>query len=252
MSITGSLTDFSLPEISQFLERGQKSGLLTFCGFPESQAMPLSFVYIWVDQGNIVAAANQLNDRGLVSLIEQYQWASNRVVTKLAQFCPPDKPLGLYLRSQGALQTEQLKHLFQVQVVQQICTLFQLKDTQFKFVLNAPMPGREMTGLSVSVVAIKVMLKKLVILQKLFEERNLLRESSELCSKSENFCHQLNLILDIAFFHSLNLSLFDTEDTFANLSQIVDLYHRPYDLPKSRAVQSPCCKGKNRQPVTTS
>ena len=252
MSITGSLTDFSLPEISQFLERGQKSGLLTFCGFPESPSMPLSFVYIWVDQGNIVAAANQLNDRGLVSLIDQYQWASNRVVTKLAQFCPPDKPLGLYLRSQGALQTEQLKHLFQVQVVQQICTLFQLKDTQFKFVLNTPMPNREMTGLSVPVVAIKVMLKKLVILQKLFEERNLLRESSELCSKSENFCNQLNLILDIAFFHSLNLSLFDTEDTVANLSQIVDLYHRPYDLPKSRAAQATCCRRNILQPVTTS
>ena len=252
MSITGSLTDFSLPEISQFLERGQKSGLLTFCGFPESQAMPLSFIYIWVYQGNIVAAANQLNDQGLVSLIEQYQWASNRVITKLAQFCPPDKPLGLYLRSQGALQTEQLKHLFQVQVVQQICTLFQLKETQFKFVLNAPTPGREMTGLSVPVVAIKVMLKKLIVLQKLFEEKNLLLESSELCSTSQNFCHQLNLILDIAFFHSLNLSFFDTEDTFANLYQIVDLYHRPYDLPKSRAVQSPCCRGNNRQPVTTS
>jgi hypothetical protein len=57
--------------------------------------------------------------------------------------------LGLCLKNQGVLQDEQLKHLFQVQVLQQVCALFQLKDGQFKLDQNVPIPMREMTGLSV-------------------------------------------------------------------------------------------------------
>ena len=33
-------------------------------------------------------------------------------------------------------------------MLQQVCALFQLKDAQFKFEQNAPIPAREMTGLS--------------------------------------------------------------------------------------------------------
>lgn len=244
MSITGSLADFSLPEIFQFIERGQKTGLLTLYALPESQATPPPVHYIWVSKGSIVAAANQLNHQGLVALIDQYSWVSNRVVTKLAQFCPTSKPLGLYLKSQGALQAEQLEHLFQVQVVQQVCAVFQLKDAQFKFVQNMPLPMQEMTGLSVPAEVLKVMLQELVWLQKLFEEKKQQREKSGLGNYSENFCNQLGCILDIAFFHSLNFSLFDTNNNFSKLSQVFDLCDRPYDLPRSRKAKASCSIGK--------
>ncbi len=244
MSITGSLTDFSLPEIFQFIERGHKTGLLTLYAESVSQATPSSVYYMWASKGNIVAAANQLNNQGLVLLIDQYPWVSNRVVTKLAQFCPPNKSLGLYLRSQGALHMEQLEHLFQIQVVQQLCTLFQLKDAQFKFDQNVPLPMQEMTGLCVSAEVLKVMLRKLVWLQNLFETRKQQREKSEVASYSENFCYKLRLSLDIAFFHSLNFSLFDTNNSLSELSQIFDLCDRPYDLPKSLKDQAMCCAGK--------
>ncbi len=244
MSITGSLADFSLPEIFQFIERGQKTGLLTLYALPESQAAQPSVHYIWVSKGSIVAAANQLNHQGLVALIDQYSWVSNRVITKLAQFCPVNKPLGLYLKSQGVLQAEQLEHLFQVQVVQQVCAVFQLKDAQFKFDQDMPLPMQEMTGLSVPAEILKVMLQKLVWMQKLFKERNQQRERSELGNYSENFCTQLGCILDIAFFHSLNFSLFDTSNSFSKLSQVFDLCDRPYDLPKSRKAKVSCSTGK--------
>jgi hypothetical protein len=149
MSITGHLTDFSLAEIFQLLEKGQKTGLLTLCAQIAANAKPQAH-YIWVHQGRIVAAANRLDHQGLVSLIDQRQWVSDRVFDKLVHWCCPlNEPLGLYLKNQGVLQAEQLKRLFQVQVLKQVCALFQLKDAQFVFEPNAQIPTREMTGLSV-------------------------------------------------------------------------------------------------------
>lgn len=149
MSVIGSLTDFSLPEIFQFVERGKKTGLVTLRSLPDDETTSPQVYYIWVYQGRIVAAANQLENRGLVSLINQRQWVSDRVIVKLAQLCPTTKPLGLYLKNHGVLQAEQLKRLFQIQVLQQVCALFKLKDGQFRFDTNAPLPTPEMTGLSV-------------------------------------------------------------------------------------------------------
>src|ERR687885_2744559 len=149
MSITGHLSDFSLPEIFQLLEKGHKTGLLTLHPELSAQEKPQSH-YIWVYQGRIVAASNRLDHQGLVSLIDQRQWVSDRVFDKLVHWCCPiNEPLGLYLKNQGVLQAEQLKRIFQVQVLQQVCALFQLKDGRFKFDQNVPIPTREMTGLSI-------------------------------------------------------------------------------------------------------
>jgi hypothetical protein len=150
MCITGTLTDFSLPEIFQFIEKGRKTGLLTLRALPGYQATPPTVHYIWVYQGRIVAAANQLDQQGLVKLIEQWQVVSERVFDKLIHWCCPiNEPLGLYLRNQGVLKREQLKLLFHIQVLEPVCALFQLKDAQFKFEQNGLIPTREMTGLSV-------------------------------------------------------------------------------------------------------
>jgi len=240
MSITGALTDFSLPEIFQFVEKGHKTGLLTLRTLPESTTQT-SVHYLWMNEGRIVAAANQLNEQGLISLINQYQWVSQRVITKLAQFCPANKPLGLYLRSQGALQVEHLEHLFQIQIIQQTCAIFQLKDAQFIFDQNVPAPKGEMTGLSVPSAVLVAVLRKLVILKKIFESREFQINTHQKSRVSENFCHQLELILDIAFFHSLNISLFDPDNSLNKLYQVLDLSERPYDLPKSRKPQRMCC-----------
>src|SRR4028118_1480595 len=150
MSITGSLSDFSLPEILQFIEQGRKTGLLTVRTLSESQESKSSVHYIWVKQGRIVGAANRVDQQGLVMLIEQRQWVSNRVITKLAQLCPTDKPLGKYLFNQGVLRAEQLKELFLLQVLQYVCALFRLEDGIFEFDQNVPLPRRELTGLSLA------------------------------------------------------------------------------------------------------
>jgi hypothetical protein len=150
MSITGSLSDFSLPEIFQFIEQGHKTGLLIVRSWAESEIGKSCDHYIWVEQGNIVAAANRLDQQGLVRLIKQHQWVSDRVIYKLAQLCPTDQSLGKHLFNLGVLQAEQLKELFLTQVRQQVCSLFDLKEGDFQFEQNVSIPRLELTGLSIS------------------------------------------------------------------------------------------------------
>lgn len=150
MSLIGSLEDFSLPEIFQFIEKGNKSGLLTFGVLPVSKATPQVVYYFWISQGYLVGAANRLDHRSLLRLLNQSQWVSPRVVTKLAQLCPTHIPLGLHLRNQGVVQASQLKHLFLAQVLQPLSTLFKHNQGQFRFDQKVPFPLGEMTGLSVS------------------------------------------------------------------------------------------------------
>ncbi|HBB33121.1 MAG TPA: hypothetical protein DDZ80_03140 [Cyanobacteria bacterium UBA8803] len=234
MSITGLLSDFSLPELFRFIDLGNKTGVLMLQSLPEFSLSPPSLYYIWVERGCIVAAANQVDEKGLLSLIADYQWLSDRVVSKLAQLCPHDQPFGLYLRHQGALSAEQLEHLFQVQLVQHFCALFQLKDAEFKFDQDVCLLLREMTGLSLRGRVLDILFKKLSLLQKLFAVRELQQEKSSLGCQAKIFGERLRITLDIAFFHSHKFSLFETNYTLTELAQFVDLYYRPYNLPKSR------------------
>jgi len=154
MSTRGSLTDCSLAEIFQLLQKGNKTGLLKLCALSESQAAPPPDYYIWVYQGRIVAVANRLDQQGLVSLIAKHQGVKNRIVAQVAQFCPLSQPLGVCLKNRFVLEIEQLKYLFQIQVLQQVCALFEIKEGRFEFYQNVPIPTREMTGLSVPIAVL--------------------------------------------------------------------------------------------------
>jgi hypothetical protein len=156
MSTQGSLTELSLLEILQFIENGKRTGLLTLSTLSVSKTTPASVYYIWVYRGSLVAVASRLDSLGLVELISQQQWVSERVVTKLAQLCPINQPLGFYLLNQGVLKASQLKQLFFLQVLQQIEGLFQLNEAQFRFAPNVLLPRQEMTGLSVSARSLRL------------------------------------------------------------------------------------------------
>lgn len=148
MAVTGYLAEFSLAELFQFLEQGNKTGLLTICPLADAQAGKQQNHYIWFDQGRIVAAASMLDQQGLVRLISQRGWLGDRAATRLAQSCSVSTPMGVCLKSQGVLNAEQLKLLFYTQVMRQVCTLFTLKDGWFQFDSKAPLPVAEMTGLN--------------------------------------------------------------------------------------------------------
>ncbi|MBD0336982.1 MAG: DUF4388 domain-containing protein [Cyanobacteria bacterium Co-bin13] len=155
MAITGHLAEFSLAEIFQFLEQGHKSGLLTITPLPEPvEADAPRTHYVWFQQGRIVGAANRSDQRGLMTLISQRGWLGDRAATRLAQSCSLSSPIGLCFKSQGLLQADQLKLLFYVQVMQQVCALFTHEDGWFHFDSGNQAPAMELTGLSAPAVEV--------------------------------------------------------------------------------------------------
>lgn len=145
----GKLSEYSLPEIFQFLEQGQKTGLLVVNSLPTGGTTATKPYYFWIQQGWIVAAADRLDGQGLMSLLQQRNWLSDRLASKIPLICTLDAPLGLCLKSQGILQPEQLKLLFRTQVIQQAAEVFQLSDGRFALEQIAIIPYAEMTGFSI-------------------------------------------------------------------------------------------------------
>ncbi|MDX2256616.1 MAG: DUF4388 domain-containing protein [Pseudanabaenaceae cyanobacterium bins.39] len=148
MAIKGSLSEFSLPEIFQFLDQGQKTGILTIRDQQNSQEAKPIFRHIWLLNGRVVAAGDRLDNRGLYRLIEQRGWITDAIRPDIEQLIQENAPLGLNLKSMGILQPDQLKLLFSVQVLRQVCSLFQIETGQFRFDAKVDLPKAEMTGLS--------------------------------------------------------------------------------------------------------
>lgn len=156
MELKGYLSEFSLPEIFQFLEQGYKKGMLTIRASAANNQQLQSY-YIWLLQGRIVAAADRLDGQGLLSMIEQRGLLSDRVASKIPQICSLNAPLGLCLKTQGLLQAEQLTLLFRTQVIKQVASLLQIKDGKFEFDPTASLPQAEITGLNMPATEVTLM-----------------------------------------------------------------------------------------------
>ena len=147
MELKGYLSEFSLPEIFQFLEQGQKKGLLSIRALAAAHHKVQSY-YIWLLQGRIVAAADRLDGQGLLSMIEQRGFVNADDAANLTQICRSNTPLGLCLKSEGLLQADQLTLLFRTQVLKQVSAVLQIENGQFEFDPTASLPQAEITGLS--------------------------------------------------------------------------------------------------------
>lgn len=147
MATTGYLIDFSLPELFQFLDQGEKTGLLCL-DFTIDQTSNYQRQYIWFRHGRILASADNLEGKGLISLIGQKGWLTNKIEHYYQSAFKNDAPLGLSLKSKGLLDAEQLKMLFYTQVMRKVCDLFQCANAWFDFQENIEFTFAEMTGLS--------------------------------------------------------------------------------------------------------
>jgi hypothetical protein len=149
MAIKGILSDYSLAEVFKLLEQGNKTGqLVLFARNDGKWVTDGTSYYIWFRQGRIVGAADRNDRLGLATLITQRNWLSTHIINTMVASCPIDLPLGICLKSKNLLDPEQLKILFYVQVMQQVCNLFRLPDANFEFEPNITLPMAEMTGLS--------------------------------------------------------------------------------------------------------
>lgn len=148
IDISGYLSEFSLAEVFQFLEQGNKTGLLYLKANQSNNNLEINEYYIWFRQGRIITSANRLDGQGLLTLMEQRGFLSSRLSTKMSELCPPETPLGLYFKAKEVLDADQLKMLFSIQVIRSVCALFSLPDARFEFDTSAKTPYKEMTGLS--------------------------------------------------------------------------------------------------------
>lgn len=147
MHITGNLSEFSLAELFQFLERGNKSGRLVLQSQNSQFLEENSIFLIWFKQGEIIAASDRTNGQGLLALVQSRGWISSRAAARLMEVCTSEHALGICLKSQGLLEAEQLKLLFRIQVLKQVCSLFQIPDARFQFENQVNAPSSELTGL---------------------------------------------------------------------------------------------------------
>jgi Domain of unknown function (DUF4388) len=153
MSLAGYLSEYSLAEIFHFVQEGNKTGLLSIepdLGLNRSLS---DRYYLGFQAGRImsVASGSGLGHRGLLKMMEQRRWLSAEQVTLLeTQINLLRQPLGTYLKSRNAIDTEQLTLLFNSQVIATVCKLFEVHHGRFKFDPQAPLIYAEMTGLSLT------------------------------------------------------------------------------------------------------
>jgi Domain of unknown function (DUF4388) len=151
MALAGSLSEYSLAEIFQFIQQGYKTGLLLIDPDNDSVQLFNNPSYIWFQNGRLMAHARDLSQLGLLSMIAQREWVDGDNLAALCQeLKSTNQPLGLYLKSTGGLDTEQLRLLFHSQVLQPVCGLFKVTDARFSFDEQSPLAYPEMTGISMN------------------------------------------------------------------------------------------------------
>lgn len=146
MALTGYLSEYSLPEIFQFVEQGYKTGLLSI---QADEFQQQEKHYLWFQAGRIIAVADQLDNKCLLSMLKQRGWLNSQTANLLPEWSEA-QPLGLYLKAQEAITAEQIKLLFHAQVLRPVCSLFKLANAKFAFEPETSLPKAEMTGLSLS------------------------------------------------------------------------------------------------------
>lgn len=149
------LSDFCLGELLHFLEQRRKSGRLLLHPTEKQQTAPSSATSepewcLFFNDGKIVAVTHSSNPKGLQQFIESRGWLRGTSLERLLQVRPLTSPLGIYLKEQGILTSEDLQLLFKQQVLTPILRLFALKDGWFEFSPSISLPLMEMTGLRAS------------------------------------------------------------------------------------------------------
>jgi hypothetical protein len=152
MSLAGYLSEYSLAEIFHFVQEGNKTGLLSI--EPDNSLTPNDAYYISFQGGRIMSVVNgnRSEHYSLLQMMEQRRWLSPEQVARLEDRTGfLQQPLGTYLKSHNAINTEQLTLIFNSQVIANICKLFiEVHHGRFKFDPKSPLLYAEMTGLSLT------------------------------------------------------------------------------------------------------
>lgn len=79
MGISGSLQNFSLPEILQIIDSGSKTGRLSISsGLKGQAAQNKGTNYLWFQKGNFVAFSNPFKYNNLLNLIKSENFIASK------------------------------------------------------------------------------------------------------------------------------------------------------------------------------
>jgi Domain of unknown function (DUF4388) len=149
MTLTGYLSEYSLPEVFNFVHQGNKTGLLSIFTDITPVEPPLNPHYLWFQSGRIIAVSTGTDGQGLLKAISQRKLVPDEYIEQLrTQVQKLQQPLGLHLKSRGLLTAEQLKLLFNSQSIAVVCKLFELNNGRFHFDPAILSENAEMTGIS--------------------------------------------------------------------------------------------------------
>ena len=149
MQLSGSLVEYSLAEIFNFIYEGSLTGLLTLFPYNNGLTAILDPHYLWFERGRIVSVTNGISGSELLTRIIQRKLISSEQVESIGSILYQlPQPLGIYLKTRGLLDGGQLKLLFNAQSVTPICRLFESRNRQFQFEINRLPINAEVTGIS--------------------------------------------------------------------------------------------------------
>ena len=151
MALAGYLSEYSLAEIFNFVYEGSRSGLLEISPDPDEIIAPNEPRYVWFVSGRVVAVTSRQDGKGLLTTIVQRKFIAPKFVELLGmQLQQITQPLGIYLKSRGFLDAEQLKLLFNAQTIVTVHKLFSIKNRQFHFDPTRLPMNSELTGISLT------------------------------------------------------------------------------------------------------
>ncbi len=185
MTFSGFLSEYSLAENFNFISEANRTGLLTISSSKKNDDASSSIYYLWFKHGRIIAVTTRLDgtelliaigkrsailpasinvstpqNRELMEVLRMYLQSLDAIAAKrvVKLFQQLSQPLGLYLKSQNLMDTEQLTLLFNNQTVTMVCKIFQVTSTstdatdswQFNFDPNQLPMNAEIIGISLT------------------------------------------------------------------------------------------------------
>ncbi len=151
MRLAGYLSEYSLAEVFQQIQKDALTGMLKIETEEDSVKIPHGSHYLWFKSGRLVAMARNLERTSLLLMLEQRRWITAVQIQKiLTETQKLEHSLGEHLKSEGILSAEQLQVIFHAQILQPVCSLFKIQTARFSFNPKTKLAKAEMTGLSVS------------------------------------------------------------------------------------------------------
>ena len=148
MTLSGNLSEYSIAEIFNFIHEGNRTGMLEISSGIQDVYPPSEARFVWFESGRVIAATTGLDGKELLLKIEERKFISpTHMAVITSQLYQLPQPLGIYLKSRGFLDADQLKLLFNSQTMVAVCKLFELKNRQFRFDLTRSPSNSELTGI---------------------------------------------------------------------------------------------------------